>query len=576
MELYRRSVYCGEIKKDFVGKEVFLSGWVDVRRDLGGLIFIDLRDRTGVVQIVFNPEKNKTLAESAQTLRSEFVICVRGNVLQRSSESVNKKIKTGEFEVEALDLSIISESKTPPFEIEDDTNASEELRLTYRYLDLRRPKMHNFIKMRHEIAFAIREFLNNAEFYEIETPILSKSTPEGARDFLVPSRQSKGKFYALPQSPQIYKQLLMSAGMEKYFQIARCFRDEDLRANRQPEFTQLDLEMSFVGEEKIQTITEGTIAHIAKKVFKKDIKLPFERMKYDEAFARFGTDAPDIRFEMEIKDLTSLFETTEVKFLEKVIEDGGKVGAIVAKDCSFSKTELKKWEDTAKKHFGASGLLWIKFNDDGTLESPMKKFLPKDFFAQVRDLIPTLSTKDIIFIVADDYEKAWTALGRLRVELAKALNLTDESKFNFLWITHFPLLEWDEETERWYAKHHPFTLPQTGFEDMELKDIKSHAYDLVCNGEEIGGGSLRIYKPEMQMKMFKILGISQKEAEEQFGFLLKAQEFGFPPHGGIALGLDRIAMTFLKTDSIRDVIAFPKTSTGACLMTQSPSLPSLP
>jgi len=573
MELFKRSVYCGEVSKDFVGKEVFVCGWVQGRRDLGGLIFIDLRDRSGILQLVFNPEKNKKLAELAHSLRPEFVLSARGRVTERDEKSVNEKIKTGKYELEVLDLSILSESETPPFEIEDKTNASEELRLTYRYLDLRRPKMQKFIKLRHDVTNAIRRYLDEIRFYEIDTPILSKSTPEGARDFLVPSRMKKGTFYALPQSPQIYKQLLMSAGVDRYFQIARCFRDEDFRSNRQPEFSQLDLEMSFVRAEEVQTVTEGVLNSVWEKVFGEGLKLPFQRMTYDEAFKRFGSDKPDLRFDLEIKKVTSLFENSGIKFLEKVIEEKGEIGAICVKGGAkrFSKSAMKALEEKAKKYFGASGLLWISFKEDGSFESPITKLLPKDFFNQVRDFFPAIAPGDSVFIVADAYKKAWTALGRLRCELATKLELIDDSKTSFLWITDFPLLEWDEEAKRWYAMHHPFTLPREGWERLPIGDIKAHAYDLVCNGEELAGGSLRIYDSKMQRKIFGLIGLDEKEANEKFGFLLKAQSFGFPPHGGIALGLGRLLMTIAKTESLRDVIAFPKTTTGACLMTESPS-----
>lgn len=571
MEPFRRSAYCGQVTRDFIGKEVFLCGWVDNRRDLGGLIFIDLRDRSGIMQLVFNPENNKSLAELSHTLRSEFVISVRGKVIERSSETVNKNIPTGELELEVLDLSILSKSKTPPFEIEDEIKVSEDLRLKYRYLDLRRPKMHNFLKLRHEVAFAIREYLNKKEFYEIETPLLSKSTPEGARDFLVPSRLSPGNFYALPQSPQLYKQLLMAAGMDRYFQIARCFRDEDLRANRQPEFSQLDIEMSFVKAEEVQELTEGVINAVWEKVFNSSLELPIKRMTYDEAFSRFGTDNPDTRFGLEIHEITGLFKSTEVKFLQKVVEKGGKIGALCVKGQELTRSALKKWEEDAKKYFGASGLLCITFNEDGTFESPINKLLPDDLFAQTRDFIKDLSPGDTLFIVADRYETAWTALGRLRLELAKKFNMINEAHYHFLWITNFPMFEWSEDEKRWYAKHHPFTLPHDGWEHLELDKITAHAYDLVCNGEEIGGGSLRIYDSATQQKILELLGISEEEAKEKFGFLLAAQEYGFPPHGGIALGLERLIMTIAKTGSIRDVMAFPKTSAGACLMTESPS-----
>jgi len=574
MELFKRSAYCGQVSQSFVEKEIFLCGWVDNRRDLGGLIFVDLRDRTGIMQLVFNPQddskSNKKIVEMAHSLRSEYVICVRGTVVKRSPGTVNKNISTGEYELKVSDLSIISESKTPPFEIDENTNASEELRLKYRYLDLRRSNMQDILKTRHDAVFAIREYLNKSEFYEIETPILSKSTPEGARDFLVPSRLKPGAFYALPQSPQLYKQLLMSAGMDKYFQIVRCFRDEDFRANRQPEFTQLDMEMSFVKEKDVQDVTEGVIGAVWERIFGVAPELPFERMKYEEAFARFGSDKPDTRFELEIQDVTSLFEGTDVKFIKKVVEDGGRVGALhVSK--TWSRSQLAALEEQAKQHFGAKGLLWVSFGEGGAVSSPVAKLLPEDFFAKVRDLIPTVAPGDTLFLISDDYNTAWTALGRLRLALGKELGLIARSQYNFLWVTDFPLLEWHEEDDRWYSKHHPFTLPKSGWENLELSDIKAHAYDLVCNGEELAGGSLRIYDSGQQKKIFELLGIDKKQAIEKFGFFLEAQEYGFPPHGGIALGIDRLIMLLTKNESIREVIAFPKSSNGSCLMMSSPS-----
>lgn len=584
MELCKRSHYCGQVTKDCMKKEVFLCGWVDNRRDLGGLIFIDLRDRTGIMQLVFNPQNNKELAEKAHALRSEFVICVRGTVVNRSPETVNKNIFTGEFELEVQELSVLSKSKTPPFEIKTkilsegdelkitEQPASEDLRLQYRYLDLRRASMQRLLKLRHEIIFSIRDFLNKKEFYEVETPLLSKSTPEGARDFLVPSRLKSGTFYALPQSPQLYKQLLMASGVDRYFQVARCFRDEDFRANRQPEFTQLDLEMSFVREKEVFEITEGIIKSVFEKVTKKDLgEIP--RMKFSEAFSRFGTDKPDTRFGLEIQDFSKLFVNTEIKFIKKVLDDGGKVGAVHFSGGlhNLTRSQLSVWEDRCKKDLGGKGLLWVMINEDGSVTSPVSKFLPEDFFAQARDFVPTLSPGDVLFIIADKYKDAWTVLGRLRLELGKNFDLIDREKFNFLWVTDFPLFEWSEEDNRWYSMHHPFTLPHENWENVETGEITARAYDIVCNGEEIGGGSLRIYDAEMQKKVFSLLGIDEKEAQEKFGFFLQAQEYGFPPHGGIALGIDRLVMLLGGTDSIRDVIAFPKTSTGSCLMTSSPS-----
>lgn len=571
MKSFKRTKYCDEIDKNLLNKKIFLSGWVQKRRDLGSLIFIDLRDRSGLMQLVFNPEEHKTISEYAHKLRPEFVISVEGLVVKRKSEAINKKLKTGEYELQVSDLLIINQSETPPFQLEKEIYASEDLRLKYRYLDLRRKEMHNYIKLRHDVIFAMREYLNKEKFYEIETPILSKSTPEGARDFLVPSRMQPGTFYALPQSPQLYKQLLMTAGMEKYFQIARCFRDEDLRSNRQPEFTQLDIEMSFVNEQDIIQVVEDLFAFIWKKIFNKKLQFPFPKFKYDEIFSRFGTDKPDMRFSMEIQDFTQLFKNTELKFLKTIIDKNGKIGAICIKNKNFSRSEFAHWEQQAKQYFGANGLLQIKFQENKSPVSSISKFLPQDFFAQVKNIIPDISINDTLFLVADKYNKAWTALGYLRATLGKELNLIDKNQFNFLWITDFPLLEWSEEDNRWYSVHHPFTSPYENWETLDKSKIKSRTYDLVCNGEELGGGSIRIHNPEIQSKIFKLLGIDENTAKEKFGFLLEAQKYGFPPHGGIGFGLDRIIILLCNAESIRDVIAFPKTTTGSCLMTKSPS-----
>lgn len=568
MQLYQRSVYCGQITKDFLEKEVFLSGWVNKRRDHGSIIFIDLRDRTGLVQLVINTQKHP----EAQQIRSEFVISVRGKVVDRSVNNINKDLNTGTIEVIVEELSIVNTCKALPFQIEEgETNVDEELRLKYRYLDLRRKRQHDILKLRHDVIFAIREYLNKQEFYEIETPILSKSTPEGARDFLVPSRLQLGNFYALPQSPQIYKQLLMSGGMDRYFQVARCFRDEDLRANRQPEFTQLDLEMSFIQETDIQDIGEGILSVAYQKVYNKPLNLPLKRYTYDEVFNKFGSDKPDMRFGLEIKDLTKTFESIGLKFLESIISNGGKIGALQFKDHEFSRSELDRWVDFTTETLGAKGLIFIKFKQDGTVESSIAKFLPQDFFKQLRESLPDLTVKDTLFIIADEYEQAWTLLGKLRLELAKSLKLINQHEFCAFWVTDFPLLEWDKDSNRWTSKHHPFTSPQKGWENMHPAKIKARAYDLVVNGEELGGGSIRIFDPILQTKMFELIGISEKKANERFGFLLQAQEYGFPPHGGMAFGIDRLIMTLAGTDSIRDVIAFPKTQKGACPMMETPS-----
>ncbi|MCK4265560.1 aspartate--tRNA ligase [Candidatus Babeliales bacterium] len=571
MQLFQRSAYCGEVNESFLGKEIFLSGWVRNRRDHGGLIFIDLGDRTGTMQLVFNPDIDQKSLDLAHKLRHEFVISVRGKVINRSPETINEKLSTGKYELQVDNLSIVNKANPLPYQLEEAKNVDEELKLRYRYIDLRREEMQSILKLRHKVAFTAREYLDSQGFYEIETPILSKSTPEGARDFLVPSRLSPGTFYALPQSPQIYKQLLMGSGVDKYFQIVKCFRDEDLRANRQPEFTQIDIEMSFIQESDIQNICEGILSKIFDKVLKQPLDLPFPRITYDEAFSKFGTDAPDTRFSLEIKKATNLFKETELKFLRSIIDKDGEVGMIHVKEKEFTRSELDNLVDKAIKKFEAKGLLYVRFKEDGTPDSPVSKFLPEDFLKQVREIIPTLSTKDTLFFVAGKYKESWGVLAKLRLLLGKNLNLIDKNKFKFLWVTDFPLFEYNEDEKRWDSVHHPFTQPEKDWENLELKDVKSRAYDLVCNGQEIGGGSIRIHDSEMQSKIFDLLGISQKEAEEKFGFLLEAQQLGFPPHGGFAFGQDRFLMILSGSDSIRDVIAFPKTQSGTCPLMKTPS-----
>ncbi len=445
------------------------------------------------------------------------------------------------------------------------------MRLKYRYLDLRRTEMQRFLKLRHEVTFTMRQYFNEQGFYEIETPALTKSTPGGARNFLVPSRSQPGTFYGLTESPQLYKQLLMAAGYEKYFQIARCFRDEALRSNRQPEFTQLDIEMSFIEEKDIQTVCEGLFRILWKKFLNTELILPLARYSYDEVFSRFGSDKPDMRFDMEINDLSKLFVGSPVGFIDVALKTGGKAGSLVVKNHRFSRTDLDRWSDYVLKELGAKGLLWIRCKEDGSLDSPLAKHLPADFFEQAKTLLPDLTKADTLFVVIGNYEEAWTTLGQLRLSLGKALNVIDTAVHKLFWVTDFPMFEYDTQTRRWQAKHHQFTAPQIGWEGKELKDMKARAYDLVGNGEELGGGSIRIHSSEMQNKIFELLGMSKEKAEQKFKFLFEAQDFGYPPEGGIAFGIDRLVMLFGGTENMRDVNAFPKTNQGSCLMMGAPS-----
>ena len=572
MSKYKRTHKCGEISTNEIGKEVDLIGWVQKNRNLGGLLFLDLRDRSGLVQIVFDKEIDARLFEIAEDIKNEYIIQISG-IVQKREAAINPKMKTGEIEITATGLEIISVSETPPIYIEDDLNASESIRLKYRYLDLRRPVLQNKLIIRHKVSKLIRDYFYDNGFIEVETPFLSKTTPEGARDYLVPSRVQPGKFYALPQSPQLFKQILMVSGFEKYYQIVKCFRDEDLRADRQPEFTQLDMEMSFVDKDDIITIIEGLMAKIFKEIKEINLNLPFPRLKYEEALYRFGTDKPDARFGLELEDLSDILENTEFKVFSNAIKDGGSVRAVNAKGCGskLSRKGIDSLNDYVKT-YGAKGLAWINIGES-EIKSPIAKFLSK---AELDSIISKMnaSAGDIIFIIADCNRIVYDALGQMRLELARRFDLIDKRKNSFLWVTEFPLLEYDDEENRYIAKHHPFTSPMD--EDIHLLDerpehVRAKAYDIVLNGYELGGGSIRIHDTGLQEKMFKVLGFTMEQAWNKFGFLLEAFKYGTPPHGGIALGMDRLIMLLTDTDNIRDVIAFPKTQSAACLMTGAPS-----
>lgn len=554
---FERTTYCGLVNADLLGKTIHLAGWVNKRRDHGGLIFIDLRDRTGIMQLVFNPDFSKDAHDTAHHLRAEFVIAITGKVVERTQSTINKEIPTGYWELQVTAMTILSKAKVLPFMLEEADKVDEELRLKYRYLDLRRPEMTSKIALRHQVIFAMREFFNREGFYEIETPILTKNTPEGAREFIVPSRIYQRQFYALPQSPQLYKQLLMASGMDRYFQIARCFRDEATRADRQPEFTQLDIEMSFINEQDIQSLMERLLAFVWKKTFNIEIKTPFARMKYDDAFALYGSDKPDLRFKMPINDISAAFAGTQLSFLQSVLEKGGKVGTLCVADHQFTRSDLDGWVTKAQQ-LGAKGLLWMRLKE-GVVESPVSKFLPNDFTDRVKAIIPEFKEGSTLFIIAGEYNEAWPLLGRLRNELAQALNMIPQGEFNFSWVTDFPLFEFDKETKQWNSVHHPFTSPQDGWENQDRAQMKARTYDVILNGIELGGGSIRIFKADVQEKVFEMLGLSKELAQKKFGFLLEALELGFPPHGGIAIGIDRLIMLMTQSPSIREVIAFPKT-----------------
>lgn len=568
----KRTVYCGLVSEAQLDQTVTLKGWVQKRRDLGGVIFIDLRDREGIVQVVFNPERDKAAWEIADKCRSEFVIEVTGTVEHRAPEAINPKMTTGAFEVMATDITILNRSKTPPFAIEDDQTISDEVRLKYRALDLRRPKMTQNLITRHKTTHAIREYLDGLGFLDIETPYLGKSTPEGARDYLVPSRVHAGHFYALPQSPQLFKQLLMTAGFDRYYQVARCFRDEDLRGDRQPEFTQIDMEMAFLDMHEIQEITEGMIAKVMKDVKGLEVTLPFPRMTYDDAMARYGSDKPDTRFDMELIDISEVVKDVDFKVFQMALDHGGVVKALNAKGAA-DKYSRKDMDNLGKyvSQFGAKGLAWLKVEADG-LKGPIAKF----FGEKEAEIIAATNAEigDLLMFGADNYGVVSAALGAIRSRLGKELDLIDESKFNFLWITDWPQFEYSEEEGRYVSAHHPFTMPKA--EDVELlatapEKVYADAYDIVLNGYELGGGSLRIYTRELQEQMFRTLGFSDEAMVEQFGFLLDALDYGFPPLGGIALGLDRFVMLLAGEDNIREVIAFPKNGKAADPMTEAPS-----
>ena len=567
----KRSMYAGRVREEHIGQEMTLKGWVGRRRDLGGLIFIDLRDREGIMQLVINPEKvSAEVMATAESLRSEFVIEVTGQVVAR--EQANDKLPTGAVELNVTALTVLNTAKTTPFEIKDGIEANDDTRLRYRYLDLRRPEMLENLKLRAKVTHSIRNYLDELEFIDVETPFLSKSTPEGARDYLVPSRVNKGHFYALPQSPQITKQLLMNAGFDRYYQIVKCFRDEDLRGDRQPEFTQVDLETSFLTEQEIQDITEGLIARVMKETKGIEVTLPFPRMKYDDAMALYGSDKPDTRFEMLLQDLTDLVKGVDFK----VFSEASAVKAIVVKGAAdnYSRKDIDKMTEVAKQ-YGAKGLAWVKVVD-GELNGPVAKFLT----SIQGDLTSALGLedKDLVLFVADTLEVANATLGALRGRIAKELGLIDNDKFNFLWVVDWPMFEWSEEEGRYMSAHHPFTLPQadTAHElEGELANVRAIAYDIVLNGYELGGGSLRINQKELQERMFKALGFSAEEANDQFGFLLEAMDYGFPPHGGLAIGLDRFVMLLAGEENIREVIAFPKNNKATDPMTQAPSTVAL-
>lgn len=568
-----RSCGCGRVTEKDCGKELTLAGWVNTRRDHGGLIFIDLRDRSGIVQVVMSPQYGEDAFHKAEDVRSEYVLAIRGIVRERSPETANPKMQTGKIEVVVSEMRVLNKAKTPPFYVEDGIDVDETVRLKHRYIDLRRPEMQRNLIMRHKIVHEMRQFLDAHDFLEVETPILTKSTPEGARDYLVPSRVNPGKFYALPQSPQLFKQLLMVSGLERYFQIARCFRDEDLRADRQPEFTQLDIELSFEDQDFILDLMEHMMQRIFKNVLNVDIQIPFKRITWDDAMNLYGSDKPDLRFDMHFYDISDLLRDTGFKVFRNVLDNGGIVKAITVKgDAAIPRRELDGLVDYVG-NYGAKGLAWIGLNKDGSLKCQITKFLGEDKIREIGKFCEA-ENGDLILIIADKPKVVAQALGELRLEMARRMNLIDENEFCFRWVTDFPMFEYSEEDKRWVAEHHPFTAPRDEDVQYLLTDpskVYAKAYDMVLNGVEAGGGSLRIYQEELQEKVFKAIGITHEEAQEKFGFLLDAFRYGAPPHAGIALGVDRLVMLMLRLGSIRDVIAFPKTQSAIDQMTQAPS-----
>lgn len=568
----KRSIGCGMVKAEQVGQEVVLCGWVERRRDHGGLVFIDLRDRSGVVQLVASPDYDIASFHAAETIRNEYVVAVRGKVRERATETVNSNMDTGKWEVVATEVRILNTAKTPPFYIEDNIDVDENIRLKYRYLDLRRPEMQRNIFMRHRVTKVMRDYLDRHGFWEIETPMLTKSTPEGARDYLVPSRVNQGKFYALPQSPQLFKQILMVSGMERYFQIARCFRDEDLRADRQPEFTQLDIEMSFIERDDILALMENMVAEIFETVLDKKVTTPFPRISYDEAMDKYGSDKPDLRFDMPFFNATDIVATTDFKVFRSVVEDGGLVkGIVVRGDAGIPRREIDGLVEYVGR-YGAKGLAWIIINEDGSIKSQISKFLGDEMVQAIIKRSGAVAG-DLILMIADKAAVVAQALGELRLEMARRMKLIDSEQLAFTWVLDFPMFEYNEEENRFVAMHHPFTSPREEdipYLETQPDKVKAVAYDMVLNGVEIGGGSLRIYQQELQEKIFKAIGIDEEEAKSKFGFLLDAFQYGAPPHGGIAFGLDRLVMLMAQRQSIRDVIAFPKTQSAIDPMTQAP------